>query len=156
MLLILVIITPIESASAEETTIPGFVTLTYPNLVKLKKTGCQEIPVHYVTDENLARENTVFFVAITPFTSRQTFGYAAWFSTQTYRGTNALPPMARIGTLKVKVCRSPFLYSGNATKKTPGINPGTYRLYFDAGYLDAQTGDLVGEKIEIAKVIKFT
>ena len=153
--LILAFGAPIAAASAEETTIPGFATLTYPNVVKLKKTGCQEVPFQYVTDENLPRENTVFFVAITPFNSKRPFGYAAWFSTQTYKRTNALPPMARIGTLKLKVCRNSFMYSSNATKKTPGIKPGTYQLYFNASYVDAQTGELVGEKIEIPKIIKF-
>ena len=143
------------SAHADQVVIEGFATLNYPTKVKLKSTGCQEVLFNYVTDDNLPRENTVFFVAITPTTSRQSYGYAAWMSKLTYKGQNALPAMARIGTLRVKVCRKAFMYSSQATKKTPGINPGTYRLFFDAGYLDSETGEIIGEKIEIARSIKF-
>jgi len=142
-------------ANADQVAIDGFATLNYPAKVKLKSTGCQEILFDYVTDDTLARENTVFFVAITPTNSKQSLGYAAWFSTQTYMGEKALPPMARIGTLRVKVCRKAFMYSTAATKKTPGINPGTYRVYFDAGNLDPETGAISGEKIEITRLIKF-
>lgn len=145
----------VPTAYADEVTIEGFATLNYPAQVKLKATGCQYVSVPYVTDDNLARENTVFFVAITPTNSKQSYGYAAWFSTQTAMGDQALPSMSRIGKLQVKVCRKPFIYSSAATKKTPGIKPGTYRIFFNAGYLDPVTGDIVGEKIEITRSIKF-
>jgi len=143
------------TAHADQVVIDGFATLNYPVNVKLKVTGCQQIPINYVTDDALSRENTVFIVAITPINSKQSYGYAAWISTQTSKGEKALPPMARIGTLQVKVCRKAFFYSSSATRKTPGINKGTYRIFFDAGNLDPQTGAVVGDKIEIERSIKF-
>lgn len=142
-------------ASADEIVLEGFATLNYPTSVKLKKTGCQVIPIKYITDDNLARENTVFVVAITPMENKRAYGYATWFSTQTSMGDKAFPPMARIGTLDVKVCRKPFLYTPKSTRKTPGINPGTYRIFFNAGYTDPTTGALVGDKIELTRLIKF-
>lgn len=142
-------------AHADSVVIEGFATLDYPSEVKLKATGCQEIPIRYITEENLPRENTTFLVAVTPNDSKQTYGYAAWLSTQTSKGKKALPSMARIGTLKLKVCRKAFFYSSAATKKTPGIKRGTYRIFFNAGNLDPQTGALVGDKIEIIRFIKF-
>ena len=144
----------IPSAHAEEIIIDGYVTINYPATVKLKKTGCQNIAFKYVTDENLSRENTVFLVAITPNDSKRVYGYAAWFSTQTYMGDKALPPMARIGVLQVKVCRKAFMYSSNSTKLTLASKPGTYTVYFNAGTYDA-TGSLTGEKIELKRKIKF-
>lgn len=146
---------PIYPASADQVVIEDFVTIGYPQSVKLKKTGCQEIAFPYVTSENLPRENTVFLVAITPIKSKQAYGYAAWFSTQTYMGEKALPPMARIGSLKVKVCRKPFLYSSKSTKKTPAISPGKYRIHFDASYIDPETGGLTGDKFEEFRDIEF-
>lgn len=135
--------------------IPGYANINFPSTVKLKQSGCQSIPFRYVTDENLERENTVFLVAITPLNSKKAFGYATWFSTQTSQGDKALPSMARIGTLLVKVCRKSFLSSSKATKKTPGISPGTYRVFFNASATDSITGVLIGEKVEILRTIKF-
>lgn len=146
---------PTYSAQADQVIIEDFVTITYPQSIKLKKTGCQEITFPYVTSDTLPRENTAFLIAITPVKSKQTYGYAAWFSTQTHLGEKALPPMARIGSLKVKVCRKAFLYSSNSTKKTPAISPGVYRIHFDATYIDPETGGLIGEKFEEYRDIRF-
>ena len=143
------------NAAANEVVIPGFATVNYPESVKLKKTGCQNIPFKYVTDENLVRENTVFLIAITPENTKRAYGYVAWFSTQTSMGENALPSMARIGVLQLKVCRKAFLYSSKATRKTPAIMPGNYRIFFNAGNMDPANGNVIGEKIEIIKNIKF-
>ncbi|MSX23458.1 MAG: hypothetical protein F2786_03570 [Actinobacteria bacterium] len=144
----------IPSAHADEIIIEGYVTINYPATVKLNKSGCQNIAFKYVTDENLSRENTVFLVAITPNDSKRVYGYAAWLSTQTYMGDKALPPMARIGVLKVKVCRKAFMYSSKSTKLTLASKPGTYTVVFGAGTYDA-AGSLTGEKIEFKRKIKF-
>jgi hypothetical protein len=143
------------NAAASEIVIPGFAMVSYPESVKLKKTGCQNIPFKYLTDENLVRENTAFLIAIAPQDSKRVYGFVAWLSTQTSMGENALPSMSRIGILQLKVCRKPFLYSPKATRKTPGIAPGNHRIFFNAGNLDPATGNVVGEKIEIIRDIKF-
>jgi hypothetical protein len=142
-------------AHADQIVLDGYATLNYPSTVKLNRTGCQNIPFEYVTDENLSRENTVFLVAITPNNSKRVYGYAAWLSTQTYMGDKALPPMARIGVLQVKVCRKAFMYSSLSTKLTLASKPGTYTVYFNAGNTDPVTGSVIGERIEIKRKIKF-
>ncbi|MSV56956.1 MAG: hypothetical protein F2906_07135 [Actinobacteria bacterium] len=144
----------IPSAHAEEITIDGYVTINYPATVKLNQTGCQNIAFKYVTDENLPRENSVFLVSITPNDSKRVYGYAAWMSTLTYMGDQALPPMARIGVLQVKICRKAFMYSSKSTKLTLASKPGTYTIYFNAGTYD-ENGSLTGEKIEFKRKIKF-
>jgi hypothetical protein len=143
------------NAEASEIVIPGFATVNYSDSVKLKKTGCQNIPFNYVTDENLVRENTTFLIAITPKNTKRVYGYVVWFSTQTSKGENALPAMARIGILQLKVCRKAFMYSSESNRKTLAIAPGTYRIFFSAGNIDPVTGALAGEKIEIVRSIKF-
>lgn len=153
--LVSIFLSTMAPAYADQVTLGGFATFTYPSIVKLKKSGCQEIPVGYVTDDNLSRENTVFLVAIIPKTSKRAYGYAAWFSTQTYMGEKALPPMSRIGILQIKVCRKAWIYFSKATRPTPAIVPGTYRLFFKGGNADPVTGELRDEKIEITRTIKF-
>jgi hypothetical protein len=148
-------VSSIPSAHADQIVLDGYATLDFPATVKLVKTGCQNIPFKYVTDDNLSRENTVFLVAITPNDSKRVYGYAAWFSTQTALGDKALPPMARIGVLQVKVCRTAFMYSKSSTKLTLAAKPGTYKIYFNAGNTDPATGSLIGEKIELIRKIKF-
>lgn len=143
------------NAAASEIVIPGFATVNYPESVKLKKTGCQNIPFKYLTDENLVRENTVFLIAIAPQNSKRVYGFVAWMSTQTSMGENALPSMARIGVLQLKVCRKAFKYSSQATRKTPAITPGNHRIFFNAGNVDPVTGSILGEKIEIIREIEF-
>ena len=145
----------IPSAYADEIVLDGYVTINYPSTVKLNKKGCQNIPFQYITDENLPRENTVFMVAITPNDSKRVYGYAAWLSTLTFKGEKALPPMARIGVLQVKVCRKAFMYAPSSTKLTLASKPGTYTVYFNAGTYDAATGSLNEERIEIKRKIKF-
>jgi hypothetical protein len=145
----------VPTARADQIVIDGYATIDFPASVKLNKTGCQNIPFKYVTDDNLSRENTVFLVAITPNESKRVYGFATWFSTQTSLGDKALPPMARIGVLQVKVCRKAFMYSPSSTKLTLAAKPGTYTVNFNAGNTDPATGSLIGEKIEITRKIKF-
>jgi hypothetical protein len=144
-----------HAAIADQVELEGFATFTYPTSVKLKKSGCQEIKVNYTTNEDLARENTVMIVAIIPLNSRRAYGYAAWMSTLTYMGESALPPMSRIGTLPIKVCRKKWLYSSKASRLTPAIYPGTFKIVFGGSTYDAVTGEMNQEKLEIYRKITF-
>jgi hypothetical protein len=145
----------IPSANASQIVIDGYATIDYPATVKLKNSGCQNIPFNYVTDDDLPRENSVFIVAITPLESKRVYGTAVWFSTQTYLGERAQPPMARIGVLKVKICRKAFKYSSNSQNLTLASRPGKFALYFSASMTDPVNGSLIGEKTEIKRFIKF-
>lgn len=146
----------IPSAYADQIVLDGYATIEYPSEIKLKKVGCQDIPFNYVTDENLSRENTVFLIAITPNNSKRVYGFATWLSTQTSLGDKALPPMARIGVLKVKVCRNAYQSSPTSTKLALAAKPGVYTISFNAGNTDPVTGSLIGEKIELTRKIRFS
>lgn len=146
----------VAPAGADEVELPGYTKLTYPESVKLKKNGCQKINVSYETEEALSRENTFFLIAITPKTSKRSVGSAAWFATLTHMGDKALPAMSRIGALQVKVCRKAWLFSANATKLTPAVQPGSYRIFFIGGTIDPATGATMQEKVEIIRSISFT
>ena len=156
LLILIIIFNSPHAAIADQVELEGFATFTYPTSIKLKKSGCQEIKVKYITNEDLARENTVMIVAVTPTSSRRAYGYMAWMSSLTFMGEKALPPMPRIGTLPIKVCRKEWLYSSKATKLTPAIFPGTFRLVFGGSTYDAVTGEMNQEKIEIYRKITFT
>ena len=146
----------VAPAKADDVTIPGFATINYSNVVKLKTKGCQELKFSYVTDENLALENTVFLVQLVHKSKKIVYGGAAWFSTFTSKGPEALPSMPRIGSLKIKICRNSWVMgTGSNQQKYPAVNPGTYRLYFAGGYVDPETGSKTGEKIEVIKSLKL-
>jgi hypothetical protein len=145
----------LPAAQASDATIQGFVSITYDDPVKLKKTGCQELNFSYMTEDALARENTVFVIQLIHKSKKILFGGTAWFSKFTSNGPEALPSMPRIGNLKIKVCRTPWLMgSGANAMKVSAIKPGKYRLYFAGGYVDPETGEKTGEKVEIYKTLK--
>ncbi len=141
---------------ADETTINGYVNLTYTNPIKLKSSGCQNVAFPYITDDSLARENTVFLIQLVHKTKKIIYGGTVWFSSLTSKGADALPAMSRIGTLQMKICRKPWS-SGVGSNKInyPGVTPGSYRLYFAAGNVDPLTGGPSGSKIELIKPVSI-
>jgi len=155
VLVILLSHTP--AAHAADVRIEGFANLSYVDSVKLKKTGCQDLTFSYMTDDDLARENTVFLVQLVHNSKKTIYGSAVWFSKITSKGPEALPPMSRIGTLKIKICRTAWTMGTGANKeKLPAIGTGTYRLYFAGGYLDPETGLKTGDKVEVYKTLKLS
>ena len=141
-------------AHADDVTIPGFADINYSNPVKLKSSGCQDLKFSYVTDDTLARENTVFLVQLVHKSKKIVYGGAVWFSAMTYKGPDALPSMSRIGTLKIKVCRKAWVMgTGSNQEKFPAVTPGTYRLYFAGGTMDPETGAKSGDKVEVIKTL---
>ena len=155
-LIMLVISSTTNIAKAANLTIPGFAEINYQSSVKLKPKGCQNLKFSYVTDDNLARENTVFLVQLVHKTKKIVYGGAVWFSAFTSKGPDALPAMPRIGTLQIKICRNAWTAGTDANQqKYPAVIPGTYRLYFAGGYVDPETGEKTGEKIEELRQIKL-
>jgi hypothetical protein len=145
----------LPAAQAAEVTIEGFVSITYEDPIKLKKTGCQELNFSYITEDALSRENTVFVVQLIHKSKKIFYGGTAWFSKFTSNGPEALPAMPRIGNLKIKVCRTPWsLGSGANAMKVSAMKPGKYRIYFAGGYRDPETGEKTGEKVETYKTLK--
>ncbi len=139
-----------------EIEIPGYVSLSVPNEVSLKKNGCQSIKFSYIVDENLPLENTAWLVQIIHQTKKEIYGEIAWFSVMTYRGEDAIPSQPRAGIKDAKICRKPWtVSSADTTRKYFGSKPGKYRMYFAGVTLDPVTGELLGEKTEFFRSIKF-
>jgi hypothetical protein len=156
-LMLVVVMGSMPPAHAAEVTIEGFATLTYQDQVKLKVSGCQDLRFSYTTEEDLARENTVFLVQLVHKSKKQIYGGAVWFSEFTSKGPDALPSMSRIGTLKIKVCRNSWVMGAGALKeKFPAVSPGSYRLYFAGGYVDPETGAKTGDKVEVFRTLKLS
>jgi hypothetical protein len=80
-------------AGTRTTVLPGFADLTYPDSVKLKNKGCQEIKFSYVVDESLPLVNTAFIVQLVHKTKKIMYGYSYWFSD--ISTTDGLPSMSR-------------------------------------------------------------
>lgn len=156
-LILVVVMGSMPSAHATDVTIEGFATLTYQDPIKLKTSGCQDLKFSYITEDDLARENTVFLVQLVHKSKKLTYGGAVWFSEITSRGPDVLPSMSRIGVLKLKVCRNSWVMGTGALKeKFPAVIPGSYRLYFAGGYVDPETGAKTGDKVEVYKTLKLS
>ena len=156
-LIVVAVLGSMPTAQAADVTIEGFATLTYQDPIKLKASGCQELRFSYITEDDLARENTVFLVQLVHKSKKLIYGGAVWFSEITSRGPDALPSMSRIGILKLKVCRNSWVMGTGALKeKFPAVTPGSYRLYFAGGYVDPETGAKTGDKVEVNKTLRLS
>ena len=119
-------------AGTKNMVLPGFADLTYPDSIKLKKKGCQEIKFSYVIDENLSLVNTAFIIQLVHKTKKIMYGYGYWFSDVST--SDGLPSMSRIGAIPMKICRNNWeVKSKNEITKYVGVKPGLYDLYFAFG-----------------------
>ena len=165
ILLFFVLIVGVSSPaqSAEEvldgkTLIPGFSEISYPTKVSIGASGCKTIKFNYVNDEDLAQENSAFLIQILHKTKKQNHGFGAWFSKLTATPSSVdLGPLPRAGIIQVKICKKKWtLGSGKNKSVVAATPPGTYRILFAAGYVDAITGELLEGKIEIFKTLKVS
>lgn len=146
-------------AFAESTVvIPGFTEITYPSEVKIGSSGCKTIKFTYVNDEDLVQENSVFLIQILHKTKKVTQGFGAWFSTMTANPSVVeLGALPRAGVIPIKLCKMKWTTGTGSNKATLAATPpGTYRIYFTAGYVDAVTGAALPGKIEIFKTLKVS
>jgi hypothetical protein len=138
--------------------IPGFTEISYPSEVKIGSSGCKTIKFTYVNNEDLAQENSVFLIQILHKTKKVTQGFGAWFSTMTANPSSVdLGPLPRAGVIPIKICKKKWTTGTGSNKATLAATPpGTYRIYFTAGFVDAVTGAALPGKIEIFKTLKVS
>jgi hypothetical protein len=138
--------------------IPGFTEITYPAAVKFGSSACKTIKFSYVNDENLTQENSAFLIQILHKTKKINQGFGAWFSTMTANQSSIeIGPLPRAGVLPIKICKKKWATGSGANKATMAATPpGTYRIYFAAGFVDAITGAPLDGKIEIFKTLKVS
>ena len=151
-------VTPAEGNASATVEIPGFTEVSYPPNVTLGKSGCKTINFKYVNDEYLVQENSVFLIQILHKTKKITHGYGAWFSVITSNPSSIeLGPMPRAGIIPVKLCKKKWYAGSGANRKAMAATlPGTYRIYFAAGYVDATTGNPLEGKQELFKTLKVS
>lgn len=141
-------------AASTSMVLPGFAEINYPNSIKLKAKGCQEIKFEYVIAEELQSKDSVYVIQLVHKSKKIVYGGVAWFSELTYTGEN-FPSMSRIGVLPMKICRNNWVFKANSgATNYSAVKPGSYDFYFSYGYL-AQDGSVLGEKNIIRKPIKL-
>jgi hypothetical protein len=148
----------VENILETTVVIEGFTEITYPTKVIIGSSGCKTVKFKYVNDENLAQENSVFLVQILHKTKKITQGFGAWFSTLTSNSNSVeLGPLPRAGVIPIKLCKKKWT-SGTGVNKTvmAATPPGSYRIYFTAGYVDPVTGKPLEGKIEIFRTLKVS
>ena len=102
------------------------VSISYPSLFKLPKSGCAKIPVRYQIGK-LELDESYFTVVITDDEDR-TVGEATWYGASAEASTKAMP---KSGTLQLKVCRDAWFDSIEEIDYAPTYR-GTYDIYLSA------------------------
>lgn len=102
------------------------VSISYPTLFKLPKSGCARIPVRYQVGK-LELDESYFTVVITDDEDR-TVGEATWYGASAEASTKAMP---KTGTLQVKICRDAWFDSIEEIDYAPTYR-GTYDIYLSA------------------------
>jgi hypothetical protein len=102
------------------------VSISYPSLFKLPKSGCAKIPVRYQVGK-LELDESYFTVVITDDEDR-TVGEATWYGASAEASTKAMP---KSGTLQLKVCRDAWFDSIEEVDYAPTYR-GTYDIYLSA------------------------
>ena len=102
------------------------VSISYPSLFKLPKSGCAKIPVRYQIGK-LELDESYFTVVITDDEDR-TVGEATWYGASAEASTKAMP---KSGTLQLKVCRDAWFDSIEEIDYAPTYK-GTYDIYLSA------------------------
>jgi len=137
--------------SNEVVKLPGFATFDYESTFKLKKKGCQRIPIQYETEDSLPRENTGMAIVIDNKKANDGVGYAmtGWFSNLTYKGApKAVYVWPRAGQLELKVCRNNWTSgTGENKSKFLQVKPGKYEITFKGFYIDELVGKPKGEVV---------
>ena len=157
-LLVLILSMAIPAHADTTVVIPGFTEISYPPKVKIGSSGCKTIKFTYVNDENLVQENSVFLIQVLHKTKKITQGYGAWFSTLTANPiSQEIGPLPRAGVIPIKICKKKWSTGTGANEATLAATPpGTYRVYFAAGYVDPVTGAPLDGKIEIFRSLKVS
>ena len=159
-LILFVTLLGISTPAFADTTvsIPGFTEISYPTAVKIGSSGCKTIKFTYLNDENLAQENSVFLIQILHKTKKINQGFGAWFSNITSNPNSIeIGPLPRAGVLPIKICKKKWTTGSGTNKETMAATPpGTYRIYFAAGFVDAVTGAPLDGKIEIFRTLKVS
>ena len=102
------------------------VSISYPSLFKLPKSGCAKIPVRYQVGK-LELDESYFTVVIADDEDR-TVGEATWYGASAEASTKAMP---KSGTLQLKVCRDAWFDSIEEIDYAPTYK-GTYDIYLSA------------------------
>ena len=137
--------------------LPGFATFTYEGTFKLKKKGCQRIPIQYETVDLLPRVNTGMAVLIDNKVPNDGIGYAmtGWFTKLTYKGAPDIDYIwPRVGQLELKVCRNNWTDgTGESKSKFLRINPGKYEIAFKGFYIDEFIGKPRDEVVTKSSIV---
>jgi hypothetical protein len=104
----------------------NLVTISYPLMVSIPKSGCGKVPVKYKINK-LPIDESAFFLVIEDDQDRL-IGQASWFGTNYEGSVKAMP---KSGTLNIKVCRDMWTDQEDEATFYPAYR-GKYTLFLSA------------------------
>lgn len=159
LLLILVVIqinwfTTSDSLAQTNKTIiqvPNFATITYPSVVKFKKTSCQTIDIEYEMNSELNTDLAAMAIQIVNIKKKIYYGGVAWWGPNiSILQTDISMPL--IGTLPLKVCKKTWTFGKVNPIKYSAVKANQYDVHIGYGFYSPDGTTPVGKKIITGKI----
>ena len=153
MIQISVFTTDLSIAQANQTIIqvPNFATITYPSVVKLKKTSCQTINIEYEINSELNTELAALAIQIANIQKKIVYGGTAWWGENMPNFQTDLS-MPLIGVLPLKVCKKAWSAGKVDPIKYSAVKAIQYDMYIAYGYYSSIGTGPVDKKTVIGKI----
>jgi hypothetical protein len=113
------------AAKSKNLSASDLVTISYPTLASLPKSGCGKIPVKYKVNK-LPIDESAFYVVIED-DNNNAVGQGTWYGTNFEGSVRAMP---KSGTLNIKVCRD--MWTNPDEEVFYPANRGTYSIILSA------------------------
>jgi len=153
MIQINVLTTSYSFAQTNKTIIqaPNFATITYPTIVKFKKTSCQTIDIEYEMNSELNTDLAAMAIQIVNIKKKIYYGGVAWWGPNiSTLQTDVSMPL--IGTLPVKVCKKTWTFGKNDPIKYSAVKANQYDVHVGYGFYSPEGTSPVDKKIVTGKI----
>lgn len=140
-------------AETNQTTIqvPNFATITYPSVVKFKKTSCQTINIEYEINSELNTELAAMVIQIVNIEKKITYGGVAWWGPNISNFQTEVS-MPLIGALPLKVCKKAWSLGKVDPIKYSAVKVNKYDMYVSYGFYSLTGAAPVDKKILTDKI----
>jgi len=131
--------------------VPNFATITYPSVVKLKKTSCQTINIEYEINSELNTELAAMTIQIVNMEKKIVYGGMAWWGPNIPNFQTDMS-MPLIGVLPLKVCKKAWSLGKDDPIKYSAVKANKYDIYIAYGHYPSTGTGPVDKKTVTGKI----
>jgi hypothetical protein len=131
--------------------VPNFATITYPSVVKLKKTSCQTINIEYEMNSALNTDLAAMAIQIGNIEKKIVYGGVVWWG-ENIPSINTDMSMPLIGALPLKVCKKAWTLGKVNPIKYSAVKANQYDVYIGYGYYSPTSTGPIDKKTVTSKI----